>query len=306
MRLRKKWLFVNLIIILLTLILYICYVQKNNALFVRDNITCKKEKLAGTIIGYYDSQDEALNMNSIEVAKKWEFANTTYILDVTAAERGSYDMSIYKLYSEKNQIVLSETPIKRQSEGGYHSILLDRDWYDTQIIKDIMYAKNGDHFFIRDEENDKDIFLGLWFGEGINKINFEKGDFNFEIINNSDDCYLWTYELEKSDELLGDIGAEKIQLKENGEEQFRYYEYKLRDVKKALGVTYDSTLSVRVIVFLLLIVSSVIISITFTVLFLRKYGNTDILSRNIVILIGAIGIILIKSSLFSEVCYFLV
>ena len=90
---------------------------------------------------------------------------------------------------------------------------------------------------------------------------------------------------------MGDIGAEKIQLKENGEEQFRYYEYKLRDVKKALGVTYDSTLSVRVIVFLLLIVSSVIISITFTVLFLRKYGNTDILSRNIVILMGANGLL---------------
>lgn len=291
MRLRKKWLFVNLIIILLTLILYICYVQKNNSLYVTQMGIYgmnTEEKFLGT----YDSKEDALKDNNIKIDKEWDFTNYSYILDIYQDDDGLYDLYLYKLDYDSGNVLLSNAQNNMVYTSGYHEIKNDREWYDTQICKDIMKIRTYFKSMIIGENGYPDIYYGLWEGDGIKQIRFSKGDFSYQRIDNNKgrESYLWTYELENSDELLGDIGEKKMQIDNYGDE-IPSYEYKLRDVKKALGVTYDSALSVRVIVFLLLIVSSVIISITFTVLFLRKYGNTDILSRSIVILMGANGLL---------------
>ena len=289
---RKKTIYSVVILLFVTCVFYIFYLNNQNALFMKQEgiygITT-----TGKIIGTYDSKDDALKNNNIEIDKEWDFTNFSYILDIYQDDDdGLYDLYLYKIDYDSAGFVLSKVPNQMFATSGYHEIKNDREWYDTQICKDIMVIRTFYKSMIIGENGYPDIYYGLWEGDGIKQIRFSKGDFSYQRIDNNKgrEYYLWTYELENSDELLGDIGEDKIKLSKYGNE-FRDYEYKVRDVKKALGVTYDSPLSVRAIVFMLLIVSSVIISITFTVLFLRKYGDTDKLNRNIVILMGANGLL---------------
>ena len=291
MHFKKKWFITNFIFIVVALISYICYMLNQNALFMKQEgiygITT-----TGKIIGTYDSKDDALKNNNIEIDKEWDFTNFSYILDIYQDDDGLYDLYLYKLDYDSGKVLLSNAQNNMVYTSGYHEIKNDREWYDTQICKNIIKIRTYFKSMIIGENGYPDIYYGLWEGDGIKQIRFSKGDFSYQRIDNNKgrEYYLWTYELENSDELLGDIGEEKIKIGKYDWE-IPYYEYKVCDVKKVLGVSYASPFSARVIVFLMIIGASIVISTAYTVLLFRKYGTVEKVNKKLLVMIGVNGVL---------------
>lgn len=284
MKVIMKWIEIYILLVLATFLIYVLYLHNNNALYVKQDSLYGLETKEN-FLGYYDSKEEALRQNNIEIDKEWDIDDSIYILDICEDEGGLHDLNLYKLYKENNNIALVVTPNQMDAVNGYHQIDYDRDWYDTYIIEDIMDIRTFYKSMIIGNGDNPDIYYGLWLGEGIDQLQFAKGEFNYEWIHDNEygDYYFWTYEISDSNELLADIGEEVLYIDRNGIEKPDCYEYKACDVKKVLGINYDSHVTMRAIIFMVVICISVILSITLTIVFIRKFRDYETISKNMII-----------------------
>lgn len=204
--------------------------------------------------GFYDTLDEVEEHIGLEPLKEYEANNNIYILVSKGLE----------LFDERILCYKYDTITKRLYRvwGEYCSIdkhyNKDGDWYENEFVFNLMVAIAGDGHYIPQETEEADgigdVFYGVWFGDEIKNISFEKGTFEYSFLGTEDgyNVYFWTYELRDSNNLLKEVVRK--------DDEKNHYYYYLEDVSSLLGIKCKMTIDKRIVAYWLIMLVLIALS----------------------------------------------
>ena len=281
---------------------YLLYLPNWNVSYqIQQEYVEKSKTTIGVTLGNYSSKDEALRENSIKEYKEWTTGDITYILGATGEDVTLHKLILYRFYSNTLVQLTNSMCIELDiSEPGY-----DGYWYDGQFTTDIVSMWTYSNYSLI-HGDEIDIYFGIWIGNGIKQISVSKGNLTYEKIDiksdNGDECYLWTYEIEKSDSVLNNIGKKRIEADEHGDGQKEYYEYRLIDAKKALGVDCSIANAKKVIIYWIITVVFIVSAVVMILIYLKSSVERTIISRKEIIAL-TLSIVFSCLSIFMVLMY---
>ncbi|RKM55110.1 hypothetical protein D6853_10250 [Butyrivibrio sp. X503] len=240
------------------------------------------------LIDKYESLEDAKEKIGYEPLKEYESNGDIYILVSEGWELADDRLICYCYKTDSKELY-------KVVDGSFSLSLdcktgCDADWYDEELIFELMCTNGGYGHFIPQGVSEAgdigDVYYGIWCGDEVKNISFEKGKFDYVLIGNHNgrNDYLCTYELKDSTEIFG----KALGRNEKG------YCYDCEYVKKELGIKCKYTLDKRVIIYLIItgILSLLaILSIIKTVVLNQKVSGVSIPQ----ILFWVISIVLIIS-----------
>ncbi len=207
-------------------------------------------------IDKYESIDDVKEYIGLDTLKEYRSNDEIYLLVLEGWK--SEDVLVcyrYKTDTKELYKVVAENSI---SVTLYYKNIGDADWCDDLAIFDLMCSSAGGGHFIPQGKSEAgkigDIYYGLWFGEEVKDISFEKGKLEYSPIDKYEgkNAYLCTYELEDSMEILGQA------IMEDDDEGFSY---NTKDVKELLGMKCKYTFDKRIIIYLIITVILTLLTI---------------------------------------------
>jgi hypothetical protein len=217
----------------------------------------------------YDTLDEVEEHIGLEPLKEYEVNDNVYILVSKGLE----------LFDDRVLCYKYDTVTKRLYRvwGNYCSIYKlhtnDGDWYEDEFVFNLMDAMAGrGHYIPQDTKNTDvtgDVFYGVWFGDEVKNISFEKGKFEYSFLGkkeNGCNVYFWTYELKDSQNILKEVV--RVENKQHNDHYYKYKYYCLDDVASLLGIDCKMTIDERIIVYWVI---TLIFFVTFVLISYRTF-----------------------------------
>lgn len=299
MRLSKRikgLLALGLCVCFTVLAFYILYLSNWNALYIKKKIFVESNKqMLGKTIGHYSSEEEALRENAIKEYKVWSIDGEKYILGTKIEDDTVEGLGLYKIDFKSNRYSLVLLPNNISVEQDIELPFYDGYWCDGLFCMSIMgtwHSVNPSKIMTSDSE----LYYGIWIGNDIKRMTVSKGNLTCEKIDleaeNGKDCFLWTYEIDSFEDILKVAGDKKVEVDKYGDIQNEYYEYRLIDVKKELGVEYETENSNKVIIYWIVTVLVIIASLIMIWISLRA-NSKEVILWLLSILLACVSIFLI-------------
>ena len=223
-------------------------------------------------IDKYESVEDAKEYIGLEPLKEYKSDGDIYLL-VFEGWEAKDDLVCYRYETDTKELyrVVAENSILGTL---YYKNICDSDWYDENIIFDITCSSAGSNHFIPQGSSENgdigDVYYGLWFGDEVKNISFEKGKFEYTLIEGySRNAYLCTYELQDSVELLNQA------ITSDGRDLY----YNEKTVKTLLGVKCKYTFDKRIVIYLIvtcILLLLTILSIVKAVMLNQKVSGVSI------------------------------
>lgn len=194
-------------------------------------------------VGIYNTYSDVKKATGNRFLKDYTSGRNIYFLISEGMEIDQEKVVCYRYNLDTKELF--------KNNGSYMAVSMimttDGDWYDDVFILQLMTnnTKYGD--YIPSESGD--IYYGVWYGEEIKNISFEKGLFEYSYLGNTErfgNVYFFTYELKDSSRIL----KEAIRTDENG-----YKYYKAEDVVDILGIKCKMTIDKRIIIYILIVMA---------------------------------------------------
>ena len=224
------------------------YIKKNNVRFVKCSIVPgfydnPERYKSYEFVSNCDSVDDAIDIIKTPVLKKYEYGDDIYIFVSEGIDYENVRGLLYKYsVSEKQlyKVIWRGSSIEAEMCG-------ENYWYDYDFSRNLMQGYDGSYYHIDGGSEYADVYYGVWYGDEVKNIRFDKGKFEYFLLDTRENVYFWTYELKDSKGLLSKVPT----VKEDPRAKYGVWYYP-KDVIDLLGIKCKYSLDYRIVLYLMI------------------------------------------------------